>query len=63
MEKNEIIGKRIILGHMEDPDPIPDGSTGTIISVDDFGHIHVRWDIGRSLSVIPGEDSFQIEEK
>lgn len=63
MEKKEIIGKRIILGHMEDPDPIPDGATGTIIGIDGCGHIQVQWDEGRSLSVIPGEDSFQIEEK
>jgi hypothetical protein len=48
---------------MEDPEPIQDGATGTIVHVDDWGHIHVQWDNGRSLSVIPGEDRFEIEEK
>jgi hypothetical protein len=48
---------------MEDPEPIPDGATGTIVHVDDWGHIHVQWDNGRSLSVIPGEDRFEIEGK
>ncbi len=57
-----IVGKRIVLGHMEDPEPIPDGATGTIVHVDDWGHIHVQWDNGRSLSVIPGEDRFEITE-
>lgn len=57
------VGKRIILNHMEDPDPIPDGATGTVTGVDDWGHIHVQWDNGRTLSVIPGEDSFEIKDE
>lgn len=60
---NALVGKRIILGHMDDLEPIQDGATGTIVHVDDWGHIHVQWDNGRSLSVIPGEDQFEIEEK
>lgn len=60
---NEMVGKRIILVHMEDPDPIPDGATGTVTAVDGWGHIHVKWDEGRSLSVIPGEDSYQIQDE
>ncbi len=62
-DPNEMVGKRITLGHMEDPDPVPDGATGTVTGVDDWGHIQVQWDNGRTLSVIPGEDSFQIQEK
>lgn len=60
---HESVGKRIILNHMEDPDPIPDGATGTVTGVDDWGHIHVLWDDGRNLSVIPGEDSFEITDE
>lgn len=60
---HESVGKRIKLTHMEDPDPIPDGATGTVTGVDDWGHIHVHWDNGRDLSVIPGEDSFEIVEE
>ena len=62
-KNHESVGKRIILNHMEDPDPIPDGATGTVTGVDDWGHIHVLWDNGRDLSVIPGEDSFEIEDE
>jgi hypothetical protein len=57
---HESVGKRIKLGHMEDPYPIPDGATGTVTGVDDWGHVHVQWDNGRTLSVIPGEDSYEI---
>jgi hypothetical protein len=60
---HESVGKRIVLNHMEDPDPIPDGATGTVTGVDDWGHIHVLWDNGRDLSVIPGEDSFEITDE
>jgi hypothetical protein len=48
---------------MEDFEPIPDGATGTIVHVDDWGHYHVQWDNGRSLSVIPGEDRFKIADQ
>ena len=60
---HESVGKKIILGHMEDPDPIPDGATGTIVGVDDWGHIQVKWDNGRTLSVIPNEDTFEIKDE
>lgn len=62
-QDKSLIGKKIVLDHMEDPDPIPDGATGTVIGVDGWGHIHVQWDNGRSLSVIPGEDRFEIKEQ
>lgn len=34
------------------------GTRGTIVGVDNIGSIMMRWDSGRSLSVIPGVDSF-----
>ena len=58
-------GTRICLDRMEnDPNPIPSGTKGTVIAVDDAGQLLMKWDNGRSLSIIPGEDSFhKIQEE
>lgn len=53
-------GTRIELLGMEDPfSPIAPGTRGTVDLVDDAGQLHMRWDNGRRLAVIPGEDSFR----
>ena len=53
-------GTRIQLDHMEDPwAPVPPGTRGTVAYVDDIGQIGMKWDNGRSLSLVPGEDSFR----
>ena len=60
-------GTRIELIQMgSDPRPVPSGTKGTVVAVDDMCQIHMRWDNGRTLALIPGEDSFKIippEEK
>ena len=55
-------GLRIHLLSMddEDPNPIDSGLEGTIDRVDDMGTIHVNWDDGGRLGVIPGVDDYQI---
>ncbi len=54
-------GTRICLDSMEnDPRPIPSGTKGTVQFVDDCGTVHCAFDNGRSLGVIPGEDSFHV---
>ena len=63
MKINEnLIGKRIRLISMEnDPNPVEKGSMGTIYHVG-HGVINVRWDSGRTLGVVEGEDLFEIVE-
>jgi hypothetical protein len=56
----EIIGKRIRLISMDnDPNPIESGSVGTIYHIGG-GIINVRWDNGRTLGVVEGEDLYEI---
>ena len=55
-------GKRITLIRMgDDPNPIKAGSEGTIQGVDGIGQIHVSWDNGRSLALVPGVDVYKID--
>ena len=52
-------GTRIVLDYMgDDPHPIEPGTKGTVRHVDDLGTVHVDFDNGRRLGLIPGEDSF-----
>lgn len=53
-------GSRILLYQRTDPyAPVPSGTRGTVRYVDDAGQLGVAWDNGRSLSLIPGVDSFR----
>jgi len=55
------VGTRIILDSMpDDPDPLPEGTQGTVVDVDDVGQLVMKWDNNRSLSLIPGVDQFRI---
>ena len=57
----ELRGKRIRLISMkDDPDPIEEGEEGTIKGVDGIGQIMVKWDNGRTLSLIPDVDEYEI---
>ena len=51
-------GTRLQLSCMEDEFPVPPGSMGTVDFIDDAGQIHMNWDCGHSLALIPGVDSF-----
>jgi hypothetical protein len=54
-----MIGKRVRLIHMEDPEPIPVGTEGTIVGVDPVGY-RMKWDNGRTLNLIPEEDRWEV---
>jgi len=60
MKNNYPVGTRLELISMNDPySPVEPGTRGTVAYVDDIGSIGMKWDNGRSLSLIPGEDSFR----
>lgn len=53
-------GTRIMLLSMgRDINRVEDNTRGTVKAVDDVGTLHCAFDNGRSLGVIPGEDSFR----
>ena len=55
------IGTRIeLLSTMDDIQGVEKGIKGTVVGVDDMGTIHMKWDNGRGLGLIPGEDSFKV---
>ena len=54
-------GTRIRLNSMNDPyTPIAPGTEGEVDFVDDAGQLHMRWSNGRTLALVPGEDSFTV---
>ena len=59
LRKTYTEGTRVRLVRMDDPynTRLVPGCKGTVVSVDDAGTIHVRWDCGSSLGVVYGEDS------
>ncbi len=60
MKDNYPPGTRIMLLSMEDdPHPVEDNTRGTVRVVDDIGTLHCSFDNGRSLGIVPGEDSFR----
>ena len=53
-------GTRLVLINMTDPyNPVPPGTRGTVRMVDDIGTLHMKFDNGRTLGIVPGEDSFR----
>lgn len=53
-------GTRIECLYMADAyHAVPKGTLGTVEHVDDVGTIHVSWDNGQGLGLIPNEDGFK----
>jgi hypothetical protein len=64
LQREQLIGRRVKCILMpDDPNPIEKGSVGTIDYIDDAGHIHVKWDNGRSLSLIPNVDFYEVLDR
>ena len=45
---------------MDDEQAPPVGTIGEVMFVDDIGNVHVKWQNGSSLAVIPDVDSVAI---
>ena len=61
--KDQLKGKRIELISTTDPyTELKPGDRGTVDFVDDMGTIHVNWDNGSQLGLVPGEDQYQLLE-
>ena len=54
-------GTRIeLLSAMDDKHGVKKGTKGTVMLVDDIGTIHMEWDNGSKLGLIPEEDNFKV---
>jgi len=53
-------GTTVQLISMDDEHAPPVGTIGEVQFVDDIGNVHVKWQNGSSLAVIPGVDSIAI---
>ena len=59
---NDLLNKRIRLtAPMNDPNPIEVGCEGVVYNVG-FDVINVKWDNGRQLGLIVGEDRYEVVE-
>lgn len=60
MKDDPRIGKRVRLIHCADLYARnPSGLEGTVTLIDDVGTLHVRWDNGSTLGLVPGQDRWE----
>lgn len=53
-------GQRVELVYTSDPHTnLKPGDQGTVFSVDSVGTVHINWDSGSNLGLIPGEDKWK----
>ena len=61
LRKQYSIGTKIQLISMRDEKyPILPGTIGEVTHIDDLGSIHMKWQNGSSLAIIPEVDSFRV---
>jgi len=69
LRKTYPVGCPVVCVHMQKSQTnpydhvIPSGTIGNVRAVDDAGTIHVAWENGSSLGLIPGVDEFHIAGK
>lgn len=57
------VGTKVRLISMNDTQAPPYGTCGRVDYIDNIGQIHVRWETGSSLALVPGWDKFtKVEE-
>lgn len=59
-ELKKLIGRRIELIKMKGEDSLVRGDRGVVSFIDDICQIHVDWDNGSTLAIIPSEDSYKV---
>ncbi|MEG0164898.1 DUF3846 domain-containing protein [Anaerorhabdus sp.] len=57
------VGTKIKLLHMDDIQAIPEGTIGTVKSVDDQGQLQMIWENRRGLALVPNVDQFEVVSK
>ncbi len=58
---SELSGRRVRLTFTSDPwTKLRPGTLGTVIVMDDSGTLHVKWDDGSNLGLIPDCDNWEI---
>jgi hypothetical protein len=62
-QRELLIGRRVRCIQMDDPHPVPSGTEGTVEFVDDMNQIHVKWDNGSTLALIPESDTYELLDK
>ena len=61
LRKQYPVGTKIRLISMRDEKyPILPGTIGEVTHIDDLGSIHMKWQNGSSLALIPEVDSFKV---
>ncbi len=54
------IGDRVVLVNTTEPyTELQPGAVGTVTHTDDAGTVHVDWDTGATLGLVPGVDSWR----
>lgn len=59
--RESVEGRRVrVLSCSDTLAPLEAGLEGTVRHVDDMGTLHVAWDNGRTLGLIPDEDTWEV---